>query len=112
MQPGAAVQAAAGAQSVSRQSPQQQHPQATTQPLPLVLGFRYRWAGEVVQQSLVALARGLLLELLPLPLGTPAQLEQQRRRLAAVAGAVCGGLVDGTLSSEALQQRLAAALTV
>jgi hypothetical protein len=90
--------------SASRR-PQQQQQQA-----PLLLGFRDLQAAATVQQTLAALARGLLLELLPLPLGSAAQLELQRRRLAAVAGAASGGLAAGGLSSAALQQRLAAAL--
>jgi hypothetical protein len=77
---------------------------------PLLLGFRDPQAAEAVQQSLAALARGLLLELLPLRLGSAAQLELQRRRLTAGAGAVSGGLADAGLSSAALQRRLAAAL--
>ena len=77
---------------------------------PLLLGFRDPQAAEAVQQSLAALARGLLLELLPLRLGSDAQLELQRRRLTAGAVAVSGGLADAGLSSAALQRRLAAAL--
>ncbi|PRW57883.1 hypothetical protein C2E21_3421 [Chlorella sorokiniana] len=65
-----------------------------------------------VQQAVAALASGLALELLPLPLSGSGTFEAQQRRLAAVAEAVQWALSDAGLGTPPaqVQQQLAAAL--
>ena len=65
-----------------------------------------------LQQAAAALASGLALELLPLPLGSAGALEAQQHRLAAVAEALRWALSNAGLGAApaAVRQRLAAAL--
>lgn len=68
---------------------------------------------EQLQEQAAALASGLLLELLPLPLVSAAALVRQQHQLAAAAETVRWGLSQAGLAAPAaaLRQRLEAALT-